>query len=1670
MTDDIVVDNYALPIVDLGNDQAICQGDSLELNAQNVGATYNWSTLENSQSIFVQNAGNYTVTVTDANNCSSTDDIDLTLISPPTFDLGPDQLICPNASLTLNTNISGQTYNWSTLENTQSISVNTAGTYYVTVTNAANCSAVDSITVSYYATPIVDLGNDTTICTGSTIDLDAQNSGLNFMWSTLESNQVITVSSPDTYSVTVTDANNCTVTDDIVVDNYALPIVDLGNDQAICQGDSLELNAQNAGATYNWSTLENTQSIFVQNAGNYAVTVTDANNCSSTDDIDLTLISPPAFDLGPDQLICPNASLTLNTNISGQTYNWSTLENTQSISVNTAGTYYVTVTNAANCPAVDSITVSYYATPIVDLGNDQAICQGDSLELNAQNAGATYNWSTLENSQSIFVQNTGNYAVTVTDANNCSNTDDIWITEIPGVQTSIDSSICEGNGININGNLIFNAGIYVDSLLTFEGCDSLISINLNIDPIDSIYLDNYSCNPQDTGLFMNQDLNVSGCDSFTFIQIHLSPSNITNGTATSCDPALVGVDTTFHTNQFNCDSLHIITTTLLPSDTVYVPEQSCHLNEVGFDTLIFAGQFCDSTVIIETTFIEPDTFYINQNTCDPSAVGIQQFTDPNISGCDSITILTTTLSPLDTVYNQEFTCDQNILGLDTTYLAGTLCDTTVITEYILNTIPPVTINQSSCNPSEVGTDTIVTQTILGCDSTTYVITDLIQADTIQQQEFTCDQNLIGIDTTYLTGTLCDTTVITEYILNTIPPVTINQSSCNPMEVGTDTIVTQTLLGCDSTTYVITDLIQADTIQQQEYTCDQNLIGIDTTYLTGTLCDTTVITEYLLNIIPPVTINQSSCNPLDVGTDTIVTQTLLGCDSITYVITDLIQADTIQLQEYTCDQNLIGIDTTYLTGALCDTTIITEYLLNIIPPVTINQSSCNPSEVGTDTIVTQTLLGCDSVTYIITDLIQGDTIYQQEYICDQNLLGIDTTYLTGTTCDTTIITEYLLNIISPVTINQSSCDPTAVGMDTIITQTAQGCDSITYIITDLIPMEVITAIDYTCNPFEVGLDTTTIMGIQCDTMLITDYQLVLPTLEFLMTTTCNPNQVGNDTLFLQNQFGCDSLIITETSLVNCDFDTLYFTSCDPAEVGIISDTIFGGAMGTVITVNITSQVFGDTINISETVCDQNLIGIDSLYDQNSFGCDSLTIINYTFNFAETLNIQAYTCDPSEIGITQDTITSGVCDTLVITTTDLYDCTPVEINLETCDLDSVGIFVDTIPNQFNLDSIIITTIELSPPDTLYGTDSSCNPQDTGIIISNFNTTGDCEAVMIEYVSLLESNFETIIESSCDPSDWIDTTLIFANQFGCDSTIHFQVTPAAPITNILSNTTCDPEEIGADTLQQLITIDGCDSLVIEETTLLDMATDFQVNEIICYDGQGGIFINPGAGTPPFLYSINDSPLQENGYFGMLDPGSYDLYVEDAEGCFESETIFLSGVNEMAVRLTEDTTIDLGESVDLQAVTNMVVDTFYWNTLAPLSCMDCFDPTASPLQTRDVEITVIDTLGCEATDRMTIRVRKDKGLYVPNAFSPNDDGENDHFLVYAALSVAKVDRMQIFDRWGEMVFEITNPIPGVAADGWDGTWNGKALNPAVFVYSIDVTYIDGRKEKLSGDVTLLR
>jgi gliding motility-associated-like protein len=96
---------------------------------------------------------------------------------------------------------------------------------------------------------------------------------------------------------------------------------------------------------------------------------------------------------------------------------------------------------------------------------------------------------------------------------------------------------------------------------------------------------------------------------------------------------------------------------------------------------------------------------------------------------------------------------------------------------------------------------------------------------------------------------------------------------------------------------------------------------------------------------------------------------------------------------------------------------------------------------------------------------------------------------------------------------------------------------------------------------------------------------------------------------------------------------------------------------------------------------------------------------------------------------------------------------------------------------------------------------------------------------------------------------------------------------------------------------------------------------------------------------------------------------------------------------------------------------------------------------------------------------------VYIPNIFSPNDDGENDWFTVYADLKgVKQVKQFQIFDRWGDQVFQRENFQPNDPTLGWDGRYRGQEMNPAVFVYYAIVEFIDGQEVLFKGDVTLMR
>ncbi|MEM0998159.1 MAG: Ig-like domain-containing protein, partial [Bacteroidota bacterium] len=239
-TDSIAITVNPAPAPNLGPDTTICQGDSVLLDPGIPGPTFAWSTLESTPTITVNAAGLYRVTVTDGNNCSAADTIDLTVVPLPVVNLGGNQTICPGDSITLLSGAAG-TYNWSTGATTPTVTVSAPNNYAVTVTDLNNCTNADSMVLSNFIPPLVNLGPDVSACSGQSVPLSANVTGSAYLWSTTATTPSISVTTPGAYSLTVTDANNCEGADTINVNFFALPTPDLGQDTVLCLGDSLLL-------------------------------------------------------------------------------------------------------------------------------------------------------------------------------------------------------------------------------------------------------------------------------------------------------------------------------------------------------------------------------------------------------------------------------------------------------------------------------------------------------------------------------------------------------------------------------------------------------------------------------------------------------------------------------------------------------------------------------------------------------------------------------------------------------------------------------------------------------------------------------------------------------------------------------------------------------------------------------------------------------------------------------------------------------------------------------------------------------------------------------------------------------------------------------------------------------------------------------------------------------------------------------------------------------------------------------------------------------------------------------------------------------------------------------------------------------------------------------------
>lgn len=417
--------------------------------------TYLWSPSGgNSSSATGLSAGNYTVTVTDATGCFSTT-ATVTVASTGSLALSSNQTNATcfggntaSATATVTSGNPAYTYAWSNAQTTSTATGLSAGNYSVVVTDGSGCSSSLNFTITQPTAVNATTGSTNEVCGQSngtaTVNPSGGTPGYNYLWSNGQTTPTATGLASGNYSVTVTDANGCTFSIAVAVNSTGGPSATTNSTNETCNQSNGTATANPSGGnpayTYLWSNGQNAQTATGLAAGNYTVTVTDAGGCAFTVTVTVNMTGGPTATAGADVSMCMGNSTQLNAG-GGGNYSWipATALSNAAISnpianPNTTTTYTVIVTDVNGCTSADNVTVTINALPVANAGTDPSICSGFSATLNGS-GGGSYAWSPATNLSSTNISNpvanpnaTTTYTLTVTDANGCTNSDDVTVT------------------------------------------------------------------------------------------------------------------------------------------------------------------------------------------------------------------------------------------------------------------------------------------------------------------------------------------------------------------------------------------------------------------------------------------------------------------------------------------------------------------------------------------------------------------------------------------------------------------------------------------------------------------------------------------------------------------------------------------------------------------------------------------------------------------------------------------------------------------------------------------------------------------------------------------------------------------------------------------------------------------------------------------------------------------------------------------------------------------------------------------------------------------------------------------------------------------------------------------------------------------------------------------
>jgi gliding motility-associated-like protein len=558
-------------------------------------------------------------------------------------------------------------------------------------------------------------------------------------------------------------------------------------------------------------------------------------------------------------------------------------------------------------------------------------------------------------------------------------------------------------------------------------------------------------------------------------------------------------------------------------------------------------------------------------------------------------------------------------------------------------------------------------------------------------------------------------------------------------------------------------------------------------------------------------------------------------------------------------------------------------------------------------------------------------------------------------------------------------------------------------------------------------------------------------EMFNNTIINQSQVLTSTLL--NGQGCDSVI------------TYNVTALMP--VSTTSDTLI-----------LPGMIFAGTAIFNDTTIVQALTG--------SNGCDSL----------HTIQVGVY-----QVPVTvQDTT---LCQGEAFNGTVYSQSTTL---------------VDTLTGSAGFDSLLLTNIFINPSYLKFQTIPLCQGsvyknvpyyQDT-VIIESYLTVNGCDSLIYTTLDVAQPKVFALDTAVCFGENFQGLTVtkdtllqsVIYSVHGCDSIVYQSVItmlPAAsadvqgktaicrqdPITltayggatYLWSNgETTKTIQVSSGGLYAVTATNnfGCQDVAELAVTDSDPAAQISARSPGCANGGDGeiAFLDPSGGVPPYSYSIDGGSLFTTySEFGNLPPGRYALMMKDKDGCTWESVAELIDPFEYQLDLLNDTIITLGENVQLRVATDLFQPaSIEWWPAQGLDCTDCLEPMATPYESTVYHLRLTDSMGCAFEGKVHITVDRAEGIFVPTAFSPNEDGINEVLMVYAGENVARIRSFQVFNRWGVQVFAAENFKAGDPLSGWDGYWRGKREASGAYVWAAQVEYVDGKTAVYHGTALLLR